>query len=890
MTGAGGSGASRDRNGAGTATNRYRPARRSVLRGTAGVLSAAGVSTWGLTEGPTTAAATNHVPDRAVYVGSDDGSLYAVDAETGEAVWRFDDPSDAVSSSPTVVDGTVYVGSIDGTLYAVDATDGSSVWSFEIGDGEDGGIVSSPTVVNDRAFVGASSGSIVALDRTGGTEAWRVEESVSAVVSSPAVDGETLYAGTEGGDVLALSTDDGTERWRASAPEDGISSSPTVVDGAVYVGSFDNRVYAFDAVDGEPAWNADLEDIVFSSPTVVDGTVYVGSVGATVGLHALDAGTGDRQWATDGIPGVVSSPTVVDGTVYVGSVDGSLYAVDAETGDVEWAAGASDQVNSSPTVSDGTAFVGDAAGTLYGFDVETAEERWRFDDPGDAIFSSPTVVDLVGEGHGVGSRTTLGTLGHHHSAAGVEFEGGSGSTGSDDSTDPTGSDDSSVDGSGSSDGGADESGAGSIDGSTAGSGSSGWASRVPAVGLLGAAGGLTVGALAAYRFLGGDSDETSSGAGSEAGSPAGRPSTTDAAGSATVTEATGTDESDTGTAGTESAQATVDEGTASSSASPASTNDTSGASTIDSSGASSGSSSAESADSTDSIDSTADPETAQLGEDAPRSDVETADSIGGPDEDALLAAVDELTSIETVGSTGALVAYAVTDERIDGGDGRVLALPDAEPAVADRFESVATDWGSVSHYDGIATVYGSGTEPYPWVLTDPLQGVPTLAAHLDDPPENPADRLSPVVDAAEALSQASRYTVRHYYLSPETVRVVGSGTEPTGIVDDWGIESVTETAEHGTRASSPYTAPEQLPDSDEPLWRGKPDTYALGALAYHAATGSPPADHRPAKPSEHAGVPSELDRPITRAIDPDPDERYDSIGEFARVLRLAVFD
>ncbi len=867
-----------------------------MLRGTAGVLSAAGVSTWGLTEGPTTAAATNHVPDRAVYVGSDDGSLYAVDAETGEAVWRFDDPSDAVSSSPTVVDGTVYVGSIDGTLYAVDATDGSSVWSFEIGDGEDGGIVSSPTVVNDRAFVGASSGSIVALDRTEGTEAWRVEESVSAVVSSPAVDGETLYVGTEGGDVLALSTDDGTERWRASAPEDGISSSPAVVDGTLYVGSFDNRVYAFDAVDGEPAWNADLGDIVFSSPTVVDGTVHVGSVGATVGLHALDAGTGDRQWVTDGTPGVVSSPTVVDGTVYAGSVDGTLYAVDAETGDVEWTAESGDQMNSSPTVSDGTAFVGDAAGTLYGFDVENGEERWRFDDPGDAIFSSPTVVDLAGEGHGVGSRTTLGTLGHHHSAAGVEFEGGSGSTGSDDSTDSTGSDDSSVDGStegdadgdgpGSSDGGADESGAGSIDGSTVGSGSSGWASRVPAIGLLGAAGGLTVGALAAYRFLGGDSDDASSGAGSEAGSPAGRPSTTDAASSATAAEATGIDEPDTGTAGTDSAQATVDEGTASS-ASPASTNDTSAASTIDSSGASSGSSST---DSTDSTDSTADPETAQLDEDAPRSDVETADSIGGPDEGALLAAVDELTSVETVGSVGPIVTYAVTDERIDGSDGRVLALPDAESAVADRFESVATDWGSVSHYDGIATVYGSGTEPYPWMLTDPVQAVPTLAAHLDDLPENPAARLSPVVDAAEALSQASRYTVRHYYLSPETVRVVGSRTEPTGIVDDWGIGSVTETPEHGTRASSPYTAPEQLPDSDEPLWRGKPDTYALGALAYHAATGSPPADGRPAKPSEHAGVPSELDRPITRAIDPDPDERYDSIGEFARVLRLAAFD
>jgi tRNA A-37 threonylcarbamoyl transferase component Bud32 len=44
-----------------------------------------------------------------------------VDAETGEEQWRFTEPSDGVYSSPTVVDGTVYVGSQDGNLYAVDA-------------------------------------------------------------------------------------------------------------------------------------------------------------------------------------------------------------------------------------------------------------------------------------------------------------------------------------------------------------------------------------------------------------------------------------------------------------------------------------------------------------------------------------------------------------------------------------------------------------------------------------------------------------------------------------------------------------------------------------------------------------------------------------------------
>lgn len=63
------------------------------------------------------------VVDGTVYVGSDDSSLYAVDAADGSKVWEFTDPSDHVRSSPTVVDGTVYVGSNDNSLYAVDAVE-----------------------------------------------------------------------------------------------------------------------------------------------------------------------------------------------------------------------------------------------------------------------------------------------------------------------------------------------------------------------------------------------------------------------------------------------------------------------------------------------------------------------------------------------------------------------------------------------------------------------------------------------------------------------------------------------------------------------------------------------------------------------------------------------
>jgi outer membrane protein assembly factor BamB len=56
--------------------------------------------------------------DTVVYVGSDDGRLYAIDTATGLELWSLL-TGDMISSSPAYADGTLYVGSHDGKLYAV---------------------------------------------------------------------------------------------------------------------------------------------------------------------------------------------------------------------------------------------------------------------------------------------------------------------------------------------------------------------------------------------------------------------------------------------------------------------------------------------------------------------------------------------------------------------------------------------------------------------------------------------------------------------------------------------------------------------------------------------------------------------------------------------------
>jgi hypothetical protein len=69
-----------------------------------------------------------------VLVATHAGNLYALRAQSGEAVWRFE-AHGAFLHSPAVVDGLVVAGSTDGELYAVDLETGKLQWHCSAGYG-----------------------------------------------------------------------------------------------------------------------------------------------------------------------------------------------------------------------------------------------------------------------------------------------------------------------------------------------------------------------------------------------------------------------------------------------------------------------------------------------------------------------------------------------------------------------------------------------------------------------------------------------------------------------------------------------------------------------------------------------------------------------------------
>jgi polyvinyl alcohol dehydrogenase (cytochrome) len=126
-----------------------------------------------------------------LFVGSEDGNVYALDSATGCVWWRFK-ASETVKTAISIGNQgtTAFFGDTNGYIYAVKFSDGSLLWKQRPELHPAARITGSPLLVGNRLFVPISSGeegsaadpsypcctfrgSVVALDTKSGRQIWR---------------------------------------------------------------------------------------------------------------------------------------------------------------------------------------------------------------------------------------------------------------------------------------------------------------------------------------------------------------------------------------------------------------------------------------------------------------------------------------------------------------------------------------------------------------------------------------------------------------------------------------------------------------------------------------------------------------------------------------------
>jgi len=299
------------------------------------------------------------VISQTLFVGSDDGCLYAIDAETGTERWRYE-TGNKIRSSPIIADGTVYIGNDDGSFYAVDAATGNHHWIKETGSR----IRTNPVVKNDSVFVATMDG-LFALDVTTGDIQWEFE---SRFLSSPEITNDKIYFGENRDEKLyCLDITNGDKEW-AFKIKSYNKAPPTVANGLVYIGGKDGILYSLDKDTGEPMWNFKTRGRIEQSPSVDKEYVYVGTSNSAHSLYSFNAHTGEKEWAFgESDDGIRASPVIAGDTVYANCMDFNIYALDRKTGEIKWTVEASGG-DSSLTISDNRIYVGGNGSVVYTFE------------------------------------------------------------------------------------------------------------------------------------------------------------------------------------------------------------------------------------------------------------------------------------------------------------------------------------------------------------------------------------------------------------------------------------------------------------------------------------------------------------------------------------------
>jgi len=325
-------------------------------------------------------------------------------------------PESGIHSSPAVVDGVIYFGSQDRTMYAVDADTGTKLWEFRT----KGFVESSPAVVDGIVYFGSNDGYFYALNAETGELQWEPFHTGKANQSSPAVADGIVFFGSDNSKFYALDANTGEMLWEYEA-DGAIKSSPAVADGIVYFGTVSRHVYAIQASNGKFRLQF-RKYVTTSSPAVKDGIVYINIDGNlfaldgqarswpreydlrswwlqlyAIGLAPVPPPVSGYLWAVPrlGIRSSASSPVISDNTIYT-AFDKYLYSIDIETREKLWALPfiAGDDLRSSPALGDDVLYIGCENGLLYAVDATNGTELWHFT-TGGGIDSSPALVDGI---------------------------------------------------------------------------------------------------------------------------------------------------------------------------------------------------------------------------------------------------------------------------------------------------------------------------------------------------------------------------------------------------------------------------------------------------------------------------------------------------------------
>lgn len=286
-----------------------------------------------------------------------------------------------VRSSPAISGGTLYIGSDDGVVYALDAATGRPTGTFRTGGPVSGGV----TVAGGTLFAGSADGKVHAFT-VGDTGASWTYRTGGAVATAPmSAGGGVVYAGSSDHYIYALNVGTGQRIWRTPAggpvTSGPVEAGQPLADGVVWAGSEDGHMYALNADTGHVVWRYPAGGVIHSGLVTDASNAYFGTDSGSLYSLSFDPFFDNSQqvrWQFQAGGAIQGTPVYADDIMFAGSASSEVYAVGLTTGQQLWKYRTEGPVRSGPAVGGGILYVGSDDGYLYAIDSLAGSLRWRY--------------------------------------------------------------------------------------------------------------------------------------------------------------------------------------------------------------------------------------------------------------------------------------------------------------------------------------------------------------------------------------------------------------------------------------------------------------------------------------------------------------------------------
>jgi tRNA A-37 threonylcarbamoyl transferase component Bud32 len=242
----------------------------------------------------------------------------------------------------------------------------------------------------------------------------------------------------------------------------------------------------------------------------------------------------------------------------------------------------------------------------------------------------------------------------------------------------------------------------------------------------------------------------------------------------------------------------------------------------------------------------------------------------------------QLEILELLGQGGMGAVYKCRQTKLD----RMVALkilPPAwgkDPAFAERFSREARALAQLSHPNTIAVHDFGETGGFYYFIMEYVDGA-NLRHLLQAGPIGPGEAVDVAIQVCDALQYAHEQGIIHRDIKPENILLDQRGRVK---IADFGLAKLlgtvrpvfTLTGSHQVVGTPHYMAPEQMEKPQTVDHRA--DVYSLGVVFYEMLTGELPLG-RFSAPSQKVGVDERLDHVVLKALDKEPERRYQRASE-----------